>query len=100
MHQPDPQSPNPSSPPASPGSTSRKLITALVAACALLVLVDLAFWITGYDKHSYFKWESWPGFYALYGFVACTLLVLTAKHILRPLVMRDENHYSPPKKSP
>ena len=35
----------------------------------------------------------WFGFYAVFGFVACVVLVLVAKYILRPLVMRKENYY-------
>ncbi len=45
------------------------------------------------EKHSYFPWEEWPGFYAIFGFVSCVLLVLAAKYILRPLVKRDEDYY-------
>lgn len=44
-------------------------------------------------KHANFAWEKWPGFYAVYGFVACVILVLAAKYILRPLVMRNEEYY-------
>jgi len=44
-------------------------------------------------KHTYFAWESWPDFYAVYGFVACVVLVLVAKYILRPLVKRGEDYY-------
>lgn len=44
-------------------------------------------------KHTYFPWEDWPEFYAVFGFVACTALVLAAKYILRPLVKRRENYY-------
>ena len=44
-------------------------------------------------KHSYFPWEAGFGFYAIYGFVACVLLVLVAKYVLRPLVKRDEDYY-------
>ncbi len=44
-------------------------------------------------KHSYFAWEKWFGFFAIYGFVACVLLVLVAKYILRPLVKRQEDYY-------
>jgi len=32
------------------------------------------------------------GFYALFGFVACVVLVLVAKH-LRKLLMREETFY-------
>ncbi len=44
-------------------------------------------------KHPYFAWEEWFGFYAVYGFVACVILVLGAKYILRPLVKREEDYY-------
>ncbi len=44
-------------------------------------------------KHAYFGWEDWPEFYAVFGFVACVVLVLVAKYVLRPLVMRDEEYY-------
>ncbi len=40
-----------------------------------------------------FPWEEWPQFYAIFGFVACVVLVLIAKYILRPLVMREEDYY-------
>lgn len=45
------------------------------------------------NKHPYFAWESQFGFYAIYGFVACVLLVLAAKYILRPTVKRKEDYY-------
>lgn len=74
----------------------RKVLVGLFLGCALLVAIDVGFWVTGFDKHPYFKWEKWPGFYAVYGFVACVLLVLISKHVLRPLVMRGEDYYESP----
>lgn len=71
----------------------RKVLVGLFLACAVLVGIDVVFWVTGFDKHPYFRWEQWPGFYAVYGFVACVLLVLVSKHVLRPLVMRSEEYY-------
>ena len=71
----------------------RKVLTGLYIACGFFVVLDVIFWFTGFDKHPYFKWEQWPGFYAIYGFVACVVLVLIAKHVMRPLVMRDEDSY-------
>jgi len=71
----------------------RKILIGLFSACAFFVVIDIGFWLTGFDKHPYFRWEQWPGFYAVYGFVACVLLVLIAKYLLRPLVMRGENYY-------
>ncbi|MEC5129140.1 hypothetical protein VSU19_20430 [Verrucomicrobiales bacterium BCK34] len=71
----------------------RKVLAGLSIGCGVLVLIDVIFWVTGYDKHPYLKWEKWPGFYAVYGFVSCVLLTMVAKYLLRPLVMRDENFY-------
>ena len=58
--------------------------------CTLILLLALEPFV---HKHSYFAWEKWFGFYAIYGFVACVLLVLAAKYILRPLVKREEDFY-------
>ena len=44
-------------------------------------------------KHAYFSWEEWPGFYVIFGFASCVLLVLISKYILRPLVKRNEDYY-------
>ena len=59
----------------------------------LFLAIDVTYWLTGYDKYPYFTWETWPGFYAAAGFVACTLLVLISKFVVRPLVMRKEDYY-------
>ena len=73
--------------------TAKTIIVGLFITCALGSLVDLLFLSDSFDKHAAFEWENWPGFYAVYGFVACVLLVLVSKYILRPLVMRDEDYY-------
>ncbi len=56
----------------------------------LLVLLISEFFI---HKHVYFSWEKWPGFYAVFGFVAFVALIFTAKYILRPIVKRKEDYY-------
>ncbi|MEM7145984.1 MAG: hypothetical protein AAF591_12675 [Verrucomicrobiota bacterium] len=73
----------------------RKVLLGLYGACALFVVIDVVFRVVGFDKHPYFEWERWPGFQAVYGFVACVLLVFVAKYVLRPLVMRKEDYYEP-----
>lgn len=55
--------------------------------CALLVLLDFVV-----HRHIYLDFEKIPTFYALYGFVACVVLVVLAK-LMRKVVMRDENYY-------
>jgi hypothetical protein len=57
---------------------------------SLVVLLAVEFFV---HKHAYFPWEEWPEFYAIFGFVACVILVLVSKYILRPLVKREEDYY-------
>ena len=64
-----------------------KVVWALVAVCALLILGDLL-----YVKHPYFAVEYLFGFYAIYGFVGSVGLVLAAKW-MRRLLIRDEDYY-------
>lgn len=46
----------------------------------------------GDGHHSYVTIDGLPGFYAVYGFVGCVILVLLAKE-MRKVVMRDERYY-------
>jgi len=57
---------------------------------ALGVLLVIDFFI---HKHAAFTWEEAPGFYAVYGFVACVSLIFIAK-LLRYVVKRDEDYYN------
>ena len=65
----------------------RRVIRGLTVACVVLFLLDAVL-----HRHVYHPWEAFFGFYAIYGFVACVLLVLLAKE-MRKLVMRDEDYY-------
>ena len=64
------------------------LLRCFYASLLLLLIIELFL-----HKHPHFVWEAWPEFYAVYGFVACVVLVVAAKYILRPLVKRRENYY-------
>jgi hypothetical protein len=57
---------------------------------SLVVLLIIEFFV---HKHPHFPWEGWLEFYAVYGFVACVVLVVAAKYILRPLMKRREDYY-------
>ena len=67
--------------------TVRWIIRALYSVCLVLVVAD--FVVHRHVKHPF---EALWGFHALYGLVACVLLVLVARG-LRRLVMRREDHY-------
>jgi len=62
-------------------------IRALYIACAIFFLADFVI-----HRHVDHPWESLTGFYAIYGFVACVVLVLVAKE-LRKILMRKEDYY-------
>ncbi|MCH7612616.1 MAG: hypothetical protein IIB95_11020 [Candidatus Marinimicrobia bacterium] len=56
---------------------------------ALTVIVD--FFIT--RTYIHFPWENIPGFYALFGLVACILIVVLAKTLGHQWLMRKEDYY-------
>jgi len=55
--------------------------------CAVLFILDFVL-----HRHVTHSWENIPGFYALFGFVACVVLVLIAKQ-MRKILMRKEDYY-------
>ena len=67
--------------------TIRRILAVLHIACASLFLSDLIFY-----RHVVDPIEEIVGFYGLYGFIACWLLVILAK-LMRRILMRGENYY-------
>lgn len=67
----------------------RRVIQGLLVACAILAGLDFVI-----HRHVAHPWEETFAFYAIYGFVACVMLVLLAKE-LRKVVMRSEDYYGP-----
>lgn len=65
----------------------KKTLRWFYAACILLVVADFVI-----HRHIGLPWEKIPAFYAIYGFVACVVLVVIAKE-MRKLVMRKEDYY-------
>ena len=65
----------------------RRVVFGLVGVCVILVGLDLVV-----HRHVSHPWETMFGFYAVYGFVACVLLVLLAKE-MRKLLIRKEDYY-------
>ena len=65
----------------------QRILKWFYAICILLVLADFVL-----HRHIGFGWEKIPAFYALYGFVACVVLVVIAKK-MRDYVMRKEDYY-------
>ncbi|MBF0113024.1 MAG: hypothetical protein HQK74_09865 [Desulfamplus sp.] len=65
----------------------KRLLTVFFTSLLILFMID--FFI---HKHGHFEWENWPGFYAVFGFVACVIVIFTAK-LLRVFSKRDERYY-------
>lgn len=68
-------------------SNVNKIVYAVFAVCALLVLIDPLL-----HRHGYFEIENVWGSYAICGFIGCVVLVLAAK-AMRVLFMRPEDYY-------
>ena len=65
----------------------KRLLYIVYACCAVLVLLEFVI-----HRHIYHSWEELFGFYPIYGFVGCVVLVLVAKW-MRTFLMRDEDYY-------
>jgi len=65
----------------------RRVRYVLYTVSGLSLVVEL--FVKRYVDH---PWEALFGFYALFGFVACAILVLVAKE-LRKVLMRGEDYY-------
>ena len=65
----------------------RRLLFGFYGVLCLLLLSELFI-----HTHPAFDWEASFGFFAVYGFVSCVLLIFVAK-ILRVIVMRREDYY-------
>ena len=70
----------------------KRVIGGLVVVCVVLIALDLVLHRHPSFSPGSFPAEGWFGFYAIYGFVACVLLVLVAKE-MRKLLMRGEAYY-------
>lgn len=63
------------------------LLYILYGCCIVLFALDFI-----HHRHLVHPWEGLIGFYAVYGFVGCVVLVLVAKW-MRTFLMRDEDYY-------
>lgn len=67
--------------------TTKRMLLIFYALCIGLFAADFII-----HRHIYHDWENLPGFYAIFGFAACVVLVLIATQ-MRKVLMRDENYY-------
>ena len=67
----------------------QRVLYLLYGSCLLLLVLDFIV-----HRHLVHRWEGLIGFYAIYGFIGCVVLVLIAKW-MRTFLMRDEEYYDP-----
>lgn len=65
----------------------KRLLNGFYVCCILLLVID--FFVHRHISHS---WENLLGFYPLYGFIGCVVLVFVATW-LRTFLMRSEDYY-------
>lgn len=68
----------------------KRILHLLYGCCVVLFLLDFVI-----HRHIAHSWENLWGFYPVYGFIGCVVLVLIAKW-MRTFLMRDENYYDEP----
>ena len=75
----------------------KRLLTIFFSSVIILLILDVVYIYLSkehvIERHLTYRWEEYFGFYAFFGFVACVILVLVSKYILRPLVKRQEDYY-------
>ena len=62
-------------------------VRGLYLVCIVLILLDFIV-----HRHITVEWESFPGFYALFGFLASVTIVLTS-YLLLKILQRREDYY-------
>lgn len=74
-------------------AAARRALIALHAIALLVVLIELVMPFSA-DGHGVERVHvlEFPASYAIYGFIACVVLVLLGR-VLRRVVMRDERYY-------
>lgn len=68
----------------------KRVLYFLYACCAVLFLLDFVI-----HRHVAHSWENLWGFYPVYGFVGCVILVVVATW-MRTFLMRSEDYYDNP----
>jgi len=65
----------------------KRILRLLYVCCVLLLVLDFII-----DRHISHNWENLWGFYPIFGFVSCVILVLVATR-MRTFLMRNEDYY-------
>ena len=70
----------------------RTKIMKKIAYAVLIIIIIMDFFIPRQELH--FFGDEIPGFWSIFGFIACILIILISKWIGRLGIMQDENYYN------
>jgi hypothetical protein len=70
----------------------RGVIRVCLAVLALLVVLDALPRVVD-KEHAHTAVERWPGFWAVFGFVGCVLLIVVSKAFGHAGIMKREDYY-------
>jgi len=69
----------------------RTKVVKKIAYGALIILIVVDFIIPRHEIH--FFGDKVPGFWSLFGFIACVLIIIVSKWVGHMGLMQDENYY-------
>ena len=72
--------------------TLRRKAVKKIAYIALILIIIADFFIPRHEIH--FFGDGIPGFWSLFGFAACIMIILISKWIGHLGIMQDENYYN------
>jgi len=60
---------------------------------ALLVVLDALPFVVAKEEHAHTRVEHLPGFWSVFGFIACTLIIFLSKWFGHAGIMKREDYY-------
>jgi hypothetical protein len=70
----------------------RTVVRVCLVGLALLVILDALPGLVD-KEHAHTRAEHWPGFWAVFGFVGCAILILASKAFGKAGIMQREDYY-------
>lgn len=67
-----------------------RLVAICISLALLFILLDV-FWL---GTHGEFPWSGIPGFFAIFGFLGCLVIIAAAKIIGHYWLQRKEDYYN------
>lgn len=60
---------------------------------AMLIVLTVVALVGQYLAKHYYAWDMIPGFYAIFGFLGCLVIIKVSKWFGKRMLFRDEEYY-------